>query len=168
MMPLACCLINPTYDEGLIIDKHLTIERTLDPEIVAYVWNHPEIKPHIWDQPEEIPILMHPKIYHMAALIDGQLAGIATFMPINPVTWNPHLNILPHARGNGTDILKHAMDWMFANTSCLKMQALPACRRKAMIRVFEKCGFKLEGRSPKSFSFNGVIDDRLLMGIGKE
>lgn len=142
----------------------LRLERTFDLELILSVVGHPEIKPQIW---EEEPIIhLDERIYWLAAYKDG-LVGIIAFYPINSVAYNPHSAILTRGIGLGTEMMKAGVKWMFENTGCLKVVAPPASYNKAMIRVYEKCGFRREGFSPKSFMFRNVLYDRIYMGLEK-
>jgi RimJ/RimL family protein N-acetyltransferase len=151
------------------------LERTFDVAEVKSIIGHPELKPLLVEG-DEIPVPLHPSIYYLVAkkerfadgAVDDYVVGIAAFIPVNSITWNPHVAILPAHRGNGTQVLRMAMSWMFANTPCTKIVAYPPSYNEAMIRVFDKCGFSTEGLSPKSFEWRGAVHDRILMGIEKE
>jgi len=121
---------------------------------------------------------LHETIYHLlaknATYVDGAVdevtVGIVSFIPINSVTWNPHIVVVPEYQGSGvgTAILLDAIEWMFSNTPCRKIVAYPPVFKGKMIRVFEKCGFKVEGYSPASFLWRGVLHDRVLMGLERK
>ena len=162
-------ILGPYFDAyGGVQDVLMSINRTHDERVVRAVISHPEIKPLICDLEGEPPTIMHDQVYHLSVHIQGQLAGLVTFIPVNAITWNPHINIFPNFRGCGTGAMQAAIDWMFDNTPCLKLVAFPPEYNKAMIRVFQKCGFQDEGYSRKSFRFKGVIYDRLLLGMRKD
>lgn len=154
----------------------MNLERTFDAELVRAVIAHPGVKPHTWEGDGEPPVPLHESIYYLVPKeerhSDGAVAdvtlGIVAFIPVNPVTWNPHLAILPEHRGAGTEALKLALQWMFQHTACRKVVAYPPIFNAPMIRVFEKCGFRREGLSPLSFLWNGELHHRVLMGIEKE
>ena len=109
----------------------ITIERTIDPDVLSYVWNHPGIRPLVWDQVGDIPLLLGERIYHFGILKDGVLSGLSTFIPVNPVAWNPHLNILPEHRGIGTEAMRLSCAWIFANTPCIKLVSIPTVRERS-------------------------------------
>ena len=133
--------------------------RTFDIERVKGVICHPEILPLVCDGEPAFPV--HDSIYYLMPE-DG--AGVVAFLPINSITWNPHIAILPEHRGRGTGLMTEALNWMFENTPCRKVVAYPPSYNLPMIRVFEKCGFSREGFSPRSFEFRGQVYDRVLMG----
>lgn len=153
----------------------MRIERTYDARYVRSVIGHPGIRPDVWELEEDPPVPMHESIYYLVPSIerfqDGAVedvpVGIVAFMPVNSISWNPHIAIFPESRGCGTEVLLHALAWMFKNTPCEKVVAYPPAFNTRMIRVFEKCGFFLEGRSPRSFKWRGEYHDRILMGKEK-
>lgn len=173
-MNLALAVPLHSYKRSRTAGMH--VERTFDPELVRSIIAHPGIKPYTWEGEGEPPVPMHESIYYLLAkderYADGAVEdvtfGVVAFIPVNPVTWNPHMAILPQHRGTGTQAMNLAMRWMFENTPCRKLVAHPPAFNSRMIRVFEKCGFKTEGVSPKSFLWHGVMHARILMGADKE
>lgn len=152
----------------------MILERTFDPEAIRAVIDHPEVRPYTYDLEGEIPVPMHESIYHLLAKEDfgfdpgdvqTRIIGSVTFMPINTMTWNPHIGVLPEYRGRGTEVMRLAISWMVENTPCRKLVAFPPTSNPKMIRVFEKCGFSREGYSPASFPWCGEVHDRVLMGM---
>ena len=156
-----------TFDESGVRDVFVRLERSEDMALIRSIIEHPGILPFIWDKPDRIPVYVHMLIHNMIAYLDSAVIGIVTFVPLNSITWNPHISILPDYRGHGTAVMRAATKWMFEKTGCRKICAFPPTYNKPMIRVFEKCGYKHEGFSPRSFEFKGIICDRLLMGIEK-
>lgn len=152
------------------------IERTFDHEAVRAVIGHPAVRPYSDDSDGDLVVPMHAKIYHLLANEDigvdpGEIQtrtlGSVSFVPVNGITWNPHIGVLPEYRGRGTEVMRAACAWMFRNTPCEKIVAYPPTSNPRMVRVFEKCGFAREGYSPRSFPWRGSIYDRILMGKEK-
>lgn len=155
--------MNCIFDEYTgVVDRYVSITRTEDRGAILSVLE--AVREEIWDRAGDIPVPIHPSIYHFLVMVDGNIAGNVCFIPINPITWNPHINVLPNFRGVGTKAMNMACEWMRANTECKKLVAYPPAYNTAMIRVFEKCGFSREGYSPNSFLFKGQIYGRILMG----
>jgi RimJ/RimL family protein N-acetyltransferase len=150
----------------------MRIERTNNAEMVRSILTFPGVRADVWEGDGEIPVPIHHSIYHLIVRCenynDGAVSepviGVVAFMPINSITWNPHIAILPAYRGNGTLAMADAISWMAQNTPCRKLVAYPPEFNAKMIRVFEKCGFNKEGYSPKSFHWRGSIHGRVLMG----
>lgn len=142
---------------------------------IEAVFNHPSIKDDVWDGgiPKKLPV--SPSIYYLLAkeerfsdgAVEDIVIGAMMFVPMNSVTWNPHIAVYEEHRGLGTEVLKEGMKWMFENTPCVKLVAYPPAFNKAMIRVFEKCEWKNEGYSPASFMWRGALHDRVMFGTGK-
>lgn len=153
----------------------MRLERTFDQSLVREVIGHPGVKPYVLET-DDVPVPLHPDIYYLVAkderhadgAVEDVLLGVVAFVPVNSIAWNPHIGVLPAHRGRGTEIMAAAMQWMFVRTPCRKLVAYPPVFNVAMIRVFEKCGFEFEGRSPKSLLWRGEVHDRVLMGANKE
>lgn len=154
----------------------MRLERTFDAALVQAILSKPGVKERIWEGDSNPAVPMHESIYYLIATdelygdgaVEDVTLGVVGFIPVNNVAWNPHIAMHPECRGRGTEVMRAAIGWMFENTECLKVIAHPPAYHKAMIRVFEKCGLELEGCSPKSFRWNGILHARLLMGIDKE
>jgi diamine N-acetyltransferase len=144
----------------------MKLERTFDIEVIKSVICNPEIARDIYEGEPSIPI--HESVYYLIGKENEEVIGIVAFIQMNPISWNPHIAVLPQFRGMGTELMNLGVKWMFENTVCRKVIAFPPLYNQKMIRVFEKCGFKQEGYSPDSFMFKGKIYDRLLLGIGKD
>jgi len=149
----------------------MRLERTFDVELVRSIIGHPEVKPLVLET-EDVPVPLHEAIYYLVAkeerhadgAVEDQVIGVVAFIPVNGITWNPHIAVLPEHRGRGTEVMAAAMQWMLVNTTCRKLVAYPPAFNMRMIRVFEKCGFSVEGLSRRSFPWHGEIHDRILMG----
>lgn len=153
----------------------ISISRTTDLQAIAEILSHDGVRDLVWDDSGPAALSIHEKIYYLMATRDvwdeGSVSsvpiGVMAFIPINAVTWNPHIAVLPKYRGTGTDVMRAGVDWIFTNTECKKLVAHPPEYNAAMIRVFEKCGFKSEGYSPRSILKGGTLHGRKLMGIEK-
>lgn len=153
----------------------LRIERTEDMAFVNSLLQMPGVVETAWDDGGPKTLSVHPSLVYLRASIEvwdegairSEDVGCMTFIPINAVTWNPHIAILPEHRGKGTETMKAGIEWMLENTGFQKLVAYPPEYNKPMIRVFEKCGFKCEGYSPASILKNGVLHGRYLMGRGR-
>lgn len=151
----------------------MRVERTDDLTPALAVFNHQAIVRDVWDMGIPKPLPNHPSIYyllvkderHSDGAVEDIVLGALMFVPMNPVTWNPHIAILPGYRGVGTEAMRLGMEWMFENTACRKLVAYPPEFNKPMIRVFQKCGWKREGFSPASLLWNGKLHDRVMFGI---
>lgn len=154
----------------------MNLSRTEDAHAIRSVIGHAEIRPLIYEGEGEIPVPIGASIFHFLAkeerfsdgAVEDRVLGVVSFVPMAPGAWNPHIAVLPEARGSGTEILREAIRWMFENTDCRKIVAYPLAESHAMKRVFEKCGLRREGFSPRSSLWRGEMRDRVLMGLEKE
>lgn len=145
----------------------MILRRTTDRSAIRGILENEQVRPFIFDGTGDIPVPVSEEIFHLLAREDAVI-GIVSFVPLAPGAWNPHIAVLPEYRGNGTEIMRRGVAWMFENTDCRKMVAFPPVHNMAMVRVFEKCGFEREGMSTKSYFWRGEMRDRLMMGLNKE
>lgn len=159
---------------SVLCGPEVSLEPTTQTSMLNNILSQPGIRESIGDDsPGEIQLPLRQDFYYFLAKIDigidgmmeDRIIGCLAFMPVNFITWNPHLAILPKHRGRGTQVMELGCQWMFANTRCKKIVAFPPEYNKAMIRVFEKCGFLREGFSPDSIMKNSTLHGRLLMGM---
>lgn len=154
------------------------VERTEDAALIKSVFDDPDCRPWMRDDgtPKEWSPTIHPLMYYLTPMIEawdeGVLSdtpiGMLLFTPVNSTTWNPHMAVLPQYRGRGTAAMKAGLDWMWKNTPARKMVAFPPVYNPRMIRVFQKCAFKVEGWSSRSVMHDGKLHDRMVMGLEKE
>jgi RimJ/RimL family protein N-acetyltransferase len=135
--------------------------RTTDLELIKSVFFHPDIKDEVMDGDCELPIQEH--VYWLAAYVSGALVGMIVFVPLYGLAWNPHIAILPEHRGCGTEVMRAGVAWMFSQTSCTKILAFPF--KPIMHRVYDKCGFHMEGFSRGLVKAQGQIRDCVIVGI---
>ena len=74
---------------------------------------------------------------------------------IHPDYWN---------RGYGTELLKAGLEYA-KKEGFLRLEADTLAKNKAMIRIAEKAGFKLEGGRTERVKMNESYEDETLLGI---
>jgi RimJ/RimL family protein N-acetyltransferase len=144
----------------------ITMERTTDRALIESVVLHPQVRHEVANDPE-VGIVFHEHIYWLLARLGGVLIGLVVFLPVYGEAYNSHIAILPEYQkgGNGTEVMRLGVQWIFENTPCTKILAFPF--KPAMIRIYQKCGFDTEGFSRKLISFHGVLQDCLIVGMTK-
>lgn len=176
---MAMLLLGPWVPAAAMIGARsaVRLQRTEDIEQIRAVIYDPSIYSASTDDAEHDDIFVHPLMYYLLVKVDEPIsesgtteltAGLVAFFPENAVTFVPHIGILSPYRGIGTEALKIGIKWMFENTACRKLVGRPPNFNHAMVRVFQKCGFHLEGLSPKSFLRHGTLHDRICFGLEKE
>lgn len=149
----------------------MQILRTFDPELIKSIITHPKVYKHCIDDssppPEEFEPFVVEQLFNLIAY-EEKAAGAFMFVPVNLITYEMHLAMLPEFWGRGREALHLAIDWMFTHTPCRKIiGGVPAFNRLT-VRLLEAVGFEDEGICSKSFQKNGIIYDRLMLGISKE
>lgn len=84
------------------------------------------------------------------------------------MTYEGHVAILPEYWGRSEEIGPAAMRWMFKHSPARRMIAkIPASNRLA-IRFAKTCGLVQFGIDEKSYLKNGILRDRVCLGLSKE
>lgn len=150
----------------------MTFERTHDLELVRGVMTHPRIWRFISDDgsPEagDFTPSDHPSVWYMKALDGAEFLGIWMFVPQTSVCFEVHTCLLPSAWGpRATQAAREMAEWMWANSPALRIvTSIPVINRLA-IRLARNAGFTEYGRDPQSYQRDGMLWDRVLMGVSK-
>lgn len=94
--------------------------------------------------------------------------GVLIGKPVNSITYDCHIALLPEACGIAVDICKGAIQWIFRNTKCLRLIASVPEYNKLAIRLARESGMEFMGINKKSFLKEGRLFDQQLFGISKE
>ncbi|MHB0999341.1 MAG: GNAT family N-acetyltransferase [Armatimonadota bacterium] len=71
-------------------------------------------------------------------------------------------------KGYGTDATSCLMKYAFEQLNLQRVTLYVHTFNERAIKVYEKCGFKLEGRMRKAHYMDGVYSDVLMMGLLRE
>ncbi|MFH1739492.1 MAG: GNAT family N-acetyltransferase [bacterium] len=152
----------------------IKVRRSRDAHTIWRIITHPRLWPHLSDDgspsPEKYEPPMHESIYHLVATNGTEKAfGVVSFVPMNAVTYDAHIAILPAAWGpQSVAAAKAAVRWMFKNTQAKRITASIVVKNKLASRVAKKAGFLPMGINPQSFLKDGELQDQMLYGISKE
>lgn len=101
----------------------------------------------------------------------GLVIGHALLVPmgLEAIAHVFRLTIMVHeghqGRGIGTALMKHLMNWARRDKRCLKIELGVRAVNTRAIRLYQKLGFRLEGRLKKRLRMpDGTFIDDLLMG----
>lgn len=136
-----------------------------------------------WDGPDSLESyrraltererLVHDGKKHMFTIIDpetGQLAGSADIRP-DDVNFRGDIGLwvgLPYqGKGLGTRVVQELTDYGFEKLGMEKIEASVFCGNVASRRIFEKCGYVLEGTIRASARKRGETLDEWMLGITK-
>lgn len=118
-----------------------------------------EVNPRLYFAP------MGNRVVYVKAGDYGLLIGI----PVNHISLDVHVALLPEARGKAVEICKGAMQWVFQNSRRIsRLTASIPDYNKLAIRLARHSGMEFIGINRKSFLKNGVLYDQHMFGIGKE
>jgi len=148
-----------------------------DLKIVDAIHRHPSVYPWIIDdmysdnEPDGFTnyhALINPDNYYLSFWYEGLPAGVFSFFPINLITYEGHIAILPKFRGKtALKASLRVINWMFENTACRKIVCMiPTYNLKAMTLI-TRLGFQKEGFLYRSFKKNGVLYNQHIVGINK-
>lgn len=148
----------------------MIFEQTNDYEYIKYCLTHP----YVWKNSHDDaligvdPELYFPPMSGIFYLKAGEF-GLLLGKPVNFITYDVHIALLPSARGNAREICKGAMQWMFDNTDrpLRLISSIPSFNIKT-IKLAGDIGMEFIGINKKSFLCDGVLFDQHLFGISKE
>lgn len=148
----------------------MIIERTFDQDLINHVLGHESVKPFVNDDFSKIdsyPVV--DGIYYLAAWENGTIAGMFVVFPLNGATVDAHSSILPGFYGKESiEAGKKAIDWVFNNTSTLKINGTTPIYNKKALKFSESIGFEREGINKKSFMKGGTLYDQIYFGLERE
>jgi RimJ/RimL family protein N-acetyltransferase len=68
-------------------------------------------------------------------------------------------------QGIGTAMMERAIEWAKKNGVTIRIELTAFVRNKDAIRLYERLGFKVEGRRQKAIFRDGVYQDNLVMAL---
>lgn len=150
----------------------LTID---DLPLVAKMVSHDSIWPWIHDDltpdTEEAKLAVAQGLLSNPSFIclSPNVFTVFGFQRMNAVTYEVHTLMLPEGRGRiGFSAGKETARWMFDNTPCRKLIGLNPANNRAVTSFALKVGFKREGIISKSWLYNNVLYDRIIVGLSKD
>jgi len=139
-----------------------------DVDIVRAILTHPDIYDRIAEDGTAAAKDYYPDMTDGVYLVgaDGDdLVGLMAYEPINGVTWECHVQVLPkHRKTLADEFAQTALRWAF-DMGCEKIVAqIPVLYPN--VRDFGiKHGFEVEGINRKSYMKNGQLYDQWYMGL---
>lgn len=128
----------------------------------------PERSREDWD--EAIREIKKRKGLVIIALVDGETVGMAHLVP-GKFEKNNHvgflgISILKDFRrmGVGTAMMDYLMDWARQQKRLEKISLSVFSTNEAAIKLYNKFGFEIEGRSKRQYKMEGRYIDELIMG----
>lgn len=154
-------------------EASVTFERTNDYGLVRAILTDEGIYEHMTDDFAPAREAFEPvadwRIWYVLVMEGSSLYGMFCFYPENEICWHAHVALF---RGTPAAVTHQAgrevVDWLFANTGCLRLVAsVPACNRAAVRFGQQAMGLRVYGRNERSFRKGGRLWDQILMGRSK-
>lgn len=156
----------------------LSISRTHDMCLVKKLWSDPRIYFDMCDQdcppPEKWQPIDSPQRYFLVPSLPSQSGsdltplGVIAFYQLSSALAEIHVGILPQFQHQCTpEIINKSCEWIFNNTSIIKILGFIAINKKNVLKLSQKCGFEQEGYLKNSFIANNEIVDQIIMTRGK-
>lgn len=148
----------------------MIFQRTFDLDLVTAILTEPWIWPNVGDDfappHKEFQANQDARIWYVLAVEGKRVVGLVTLLPRSTVLWEVHIALLRDRTSHGTAILPGAFEWMFENSTALRIIAeVPECNRLA-VKLAERTMARF-GTNPESFMKHGKLQDLLLFGIDK-
>lgn len=149
--------------------KDIVYEQTEDENFINHCLTHPAA----WRMGSDDSLSgANPRLFF--AQIDGILYikageyGLLILKPMNYISFDVHVALLPEARGKAVDICNGAMQWVFEHSArSLRLTASIPEYNKLAIRLAYKIGMEFIGINKLSFQKDGKLFDQHLFGISK-
>lgn len=147
-----------------------SINRTHNPEAVRAILSYSDIWEHVKDDgvssPLDLDIPITDKFYYLIPMKGNDVCGLFIAHPLNMVTYQIHIAILPRMRGDTVNIGKLCLEWMFENTSSKKLVGFIPEDNKKTIALSQRVGMTKEGVLKKSILKDGKLKDQIIFSIG--
>lgn len=98
----------------------------------------------------------------------GHELALFKLTPVNTVSLEIHINVLPEFRDERREIVLCAYRWILEFTGYQKLIAWVPALHKHIKRFAVEMGMVVEGNSTASYRKDGVIWDQWLLGIDRE
>jgi hypothetical protein len=149
----------------------MRFERTTDADLVKAIVTHPQIWPKITDDnagsPEDWQPSMSDAAWYVLIWDDEDLLGLWAFFPENSVTWKAHICFLPDAYGRSKWATMELFDWIWHTTECQRIIGEIAWSNRLALRMVISAGCVPFGIDSASFLKNGILEDRVAVGISR-
>jgi RimJ/RimL family protein N-acetyltransferase len=115
------------------------------------------------------PDLFFPSLIHGIVYLKAGEFGLLIGIPVNCITYDVHIALLPEARGMAKIICEEAIDWIFnATDKPIRLIASIPEFNKYAIKLATDTGMEFIGINKMSFLKNGKLFDQHMFGISKE
>lgn len=144
------------------------VAQCYDCDVVRAILTHPDIYDRIAEDgtpPREDYIPSMIGMAYVVGIVGAEPMGIMVYHPINGVTWECHVQVLPDYRKEFADeFSKKALGWAWDMGVQKIVAQIPFLYPN--VRDFGlRHGFEVEGINRKSYMKNGQLHDQWYMGL---
>ncbi|SFS35590.1 GNAT family N-acetyltransferase [Marininema halotolerans] len=135
-----------------------------------YLNETPESLPNINQQREEILSIQRDGGMYTVVLVDQQIVGAAILRrglrgtSDHIVKFRTWLTSQVRGFGLGKNLLEYSVTWAESHPAIRKINLDVWANNERAVQLYEKTGFKVEGRRPQQAWLNGEYVDELYMG----
>lgn len=146
----------------------MIVDRCYDVDVVRAILTHPEIYECIAEdgtppRADVIPNMVSAA--YVIGIVGSEPIGLMVYHPINGITWECHVQVLPEYRKQHADeFSQKALDWAFGMGVKKIVAQIPFLYPN--VKDFGlKHGFEIEGINRQSYLKNGQIHDQWYLGL---
>jgi len=136
--------------------------------IVDYIFNHPRIIKGVTDSLPDFVGEVSDKTTLVGVMYGGMVCGIISIEPMNTITYQLHIALLPALWGRSTEVCSGFVDYIFTRATVLKLVAIVPTCNPLVLKMLRRMGINEEGVITKSFLRNWKRYDMIIFGLTKE
>lgn len=149
----------------------MLVDRCFDVEVVRSILTHPDIYDRISEDgalPREDYIPPMIGCAYVLGIVGAEPIGVMIYHPINGVTWECHVQVLPEfRRSHAEEFTQKAIAWAWDMGAKKIVAQIPVIHPN--VRQFAlKCGFEDEGINRRSHMKNNQLHDQWYMGLVRQ
>jgi len=150
----------------------ITLERTLDYELVRGIVTHPKVYPHVADdgapKAQDWQALASDTVWYILVRLDGTPAGVFILVPQNAICYELHTCLLPMLWGSAIVAGQLMFTWMFEHSPARRIMTNVPDYNRLALRAAQKSGMQEFGVNTKSYLRGGILYNQIMLGISKE
>jgi len=136
-----------------------------DKQKIENIFSNPNVYQWITDDnSKDFAVILHPNIIY---LMNDTEDGVIRIDPMNSVTCQVHIAVLPSGRQHSKQFVYDAFNWAYKNTLYQKFVGIIPSFNTRTIRFVENIGFTYEGTLTQSFMKDWELHDQLIYSVNK-
>jgi len=150
----------------------MVFERSFDYPLLNSLLTRPSIFPFLGDdfapEIEDAEVIEDPALWYILAKLNNTPIGFFLFQPRTPILWEFHTVMPLNAKAMvAMQCLLENNGWLWKNTKCQRAETFVPSSNPIALRFGKRAGLKVFGVSPKSYLKEGILRDRILLGVSR-